>query len=84
MSSYFVIRFGTNNHGFYNSPRFFSNHKEAYNHYSDESAKCEGAVIIVRQDLQHWKLLNSWSCYDFDVIENQFGGFRVAKVQSVK
>ena len=78
---YRVIRFGRNEYGFYNSPRFFSDYKQAYDFYKDENTKCDGSVLISRS-LNTWELLNYWSAYGFDVVEEQSGGFRVVEAQN--
>lgn len=78
--NYHVIRFGTNDKGFWNIPEWHKNREGAMLDYikAQFEPDCDGAVLII-SNYADWKIAAHFGAKNYTVIPENYNIFRVAK-----
>lgn len=78
--SYRVIGFGSTEHGFFNSPRYCSEHKGALAEYRDfyNDPDVDGCVLI---EVCHetWRVVEEFGTENKSIVYGPLGNFKVEK-----
>ena len=83
-TTYRVIGFGTNDHGFFNAGRFFSKPFDAINEYIDfmHDPEMDGAVLL-EVNHESWRVDSEFGTDGYCVVYGPVGNYKVEKAPQI-